>query len=118
MFGFFQRWRQSSREWHHGQTEIWPSVLGVGPDGLSLFQHEASQLLIKSLGPIQLQQAGTTDLYLTGKLPGTEAIVFIYADGAQIHVGPKAVFLAEREDYARPQELLQQFIAAAQGVAT
>lgn len=119
MFGAIQRWLESNREWHRGQSEIWPQYLVVGPDGLSRFQAEAQQRLAASVGSVKLVKAGKSDVYLTGKLPGTKATVYIYSDGVQIHVGPKASFMAEREDFANPQQLLEQFIASAeQQVAT
>jgi hypothetical protein len=119
MFGFIQRWLDRNREWNVGQSEIWPQYLVPGPDGLSRFQAEARERLTASVGPVQLVKAGEADVYLTGKLPGTVATVYIYADGAQIHVGSKARFMAEREDFARPQELLEQFILSAkQQIAT
>ena len=73
------------------------------------------QQLVASIGPVSLQQAGINETYLTGKLPGTEADIYIYSDGAQIHNGSKVIFMAEREDHATPQALIQQFAAAAHG---
>ena len=113
MLNWLKRWRESSREWGHGQNVVWPDFVTVSVNGLTQFQNQAVQKLVASVGPIQLQQAGTTETYLTGKLPGTESVIFIYPDGAQIHNNSKAVFMAEREDHATPQELIQQFLAAA-----
>lgn len=90
----------------------------LAPDGLTLFQHRASAQLCTVVGAIAFQRLGQSETYLAGKLPGTDASVFIYVDGAQIHAGPEALFLAEREDYAAPQDLIQGFVAAAQSVAT
>jgi len=119
MFNWLKRWRESSREWSYGQNVVWPTFLSVDANGLTRFQQEAIEQLVASIGPVQLEKAGTKETYLTGKLPGTEAIVFIYADGAQIHNKPKVIFMAEREDHATPQELLKQFVASARtAVAT
>jgi hypothetical protein len=113
MLNWLKRWRESNRKWGHGQNVVWPKFVAVHANGLTQFQHEAVQQLVASIGSVQLQQAGTTETYLTGKLPGTESIIFIYPDGAQIHSNSKAVFMAEREDHATPQELIEQFVAAA-----
>ncbi len=118
MFAKLQRWFAANRSWRQAHDAAWSQAVVPGPDGLTSFQHQASEQLCAVVGVIAFQRPGQSETYLLGKLPGTDASVFIYTDGAQIHVGPKALFLAEREDYAAPQDLIQRFVAAARGVAT
>jgi len=118
MFAKIQRWLAANRSRRRAHEAAWSQSVVPGPDGLTSFQHQASEQLCAEVGAVAFQRLGQTETYLLGKLPGTEASAFIYADGAQIHAGPKALFLAEREDYATPKDLIQRFIAAARGVAT
>lgn len=117
MLNWFKRWRQNNREWNHGQNVVWPKFIVVGTNGLTQFQNETVQQLIASVGQVQLQQAGVKETYLTGKLPNTEAVIYIYSDCAEILNGNKTIFRAEREDQATPQALIQEFIAAARNSA-
>jgi hypothetical protein len=112
MLGIFKRWVQNNRDWRRGQNEVWPQYVEPGSDGVTLFQREAALQLSEAVGSLPLERGGTSDVYLTGELPNKKVVVFIYADGAQIHIGSKLSFSIEREDAATPQEALRKFIAA------
>ena len=118
MFAKLQRWFAANRSWRRAHDAAWSQSVVPGPDGLSLFQQQASEQLCAVIGSVAFERLGQSETYLLGKLPGTDASAFIYADGAQIHSGPKAFFLAECADYATPADLIQRFVAAARGVAT
>ena len=117
MLGKLQRWMQRNREWHEGQNLLWPTSVAVGPDGLTSFQNEVTRQLAAALAVIPLQRAGAREIFLTGQVPGTDAVVFIYPDGAQIHRGSKVVYLAERADFSEPQQLIRDFVAALRDLA-
>jgi hypothetical protein len=115
MFSRFKRWMQEGREWDHGQRVVWPRHVVVGADGLTPFQHEAVRQLVAAIGHVDLQRANfRKETYLTGTLPGTDAVISIYPDGAQIHQAQKAFFMAESEDHATPQDLIRKLVTSAQ----
>lgn len=90
----------------------WASMLSTDRQGLTKFQHLVRAELEAALGPLPLEIKGGKERYLTGALPRTGTIVFIYEDGAQLQGGP-AEFQAERWDYDSPAALISQLVALA-----
>ncbi|QBB70432.1 hypothetical protein ELE36_08655 [Pseudolysobacter antarcticus] len=117
MFSRLVRWLEQNRQSRQANDAAWSPLMVRGADKLTSFQHQAAQQLCISIGQVALERLGKSEIYLSGTLPSTQAIVFIYAEGAQIHIDSKAVFLAERHDYAQPQELIQRFVTAAKQCA-
>ena len=118
MFAKIQRWFAASQSRQRAHESAWSPLVSPEADGLTSFQRQASEQLCAVVGAVAFQRLGKTETYLLGKLPGADASVFIYTDGAQIHVGPKVLFGAEREDYATPKELIQHLVVVARGIAT
>lgn len=107
-------WVRKQREWRRVHDASW-STIGTpsGDDGLTDFQRLAEQALVASVGPLPVDTAGDSDMYLTAKLPNTTAVIYIYADGAQIHAGSSPLFIGEREDYLNPSQLIERFVSVA-----
>ena len=117
MFRKLRQWFAANQAWRQAHEAAWRTSALAGPDGLSPFQRQASEQLCAALGALAFQRHGQSETYLLAELPSGNASVFIYVDGAQIHAESRALFVAEREDYATPAELIQRFVAAARGVA-
>jgi hypothetical protein len=95
----------------------WAGMLSTDKQGLTKFQHLARAELEASLGPLALELKGGKERYLTGPLPRTGTVIFIYEDGAQLQGGPTE-FQAERWDYDSPSALISQLVARASKGAT
>ncbi|MGH8274538.1 MAG: hypothetical protein ACRES9_09885 [Gammaproteobacteria bacterium] len=102
------------------RDEAWQPAVEAGPDGLTPFQQQTLERLRLAVKGISLQQygPGQGEAYLKGPLPGTEATVFVYTDGAEICVGSKTLFSGERWDYVSPDELIESFVSAVRNNAT
>lgn len=87
-------------------------MLSTDRRGLTKFQHLARAELEAVLGPLSLELKGGKERYLTGPIPSTASVVFIYEDGAQLQGGPEE-FQAERWDYDSPSLLIAQLVARA-----
>lgn len=102
------------------RDRAWQPVIVPGPDGLTQFQIQVRERLRIEVGEISFQQhgPGQGEAYLKGTLPGTEATVFIYTDGAQILRGSKTLFHGEHWDYVSPKELIESFVGFLRNNAT
>lgn len=99
-----------------GDTSDWAHALAADYRGLTKFQHLARKKLEAALGQLPLQLKGGKERYLTGPLPGTNAMLFVYEDGAQISEN-STEFKAERWDYESPEALISALVARALEVA-
>jgi hypothetical protein len=81
-----------------------PDAKGVTP-----FQHAAVAALQGEFAGASFSSAGSKELYLRGVLPGADATLFIYKDGAQLQART-AEFRAERWDYESPSALIKELL--------
>jgi hypothetical protein len=79
------------------------------PEFVTPFQRAAAAALQKEFAGMSFSAAGSKELYLRGALPGADAIVFIYKDGAQLQART-AEFRAERWDYESPSALIEKLV--------
>ncbi len=63
----------------------WGRAVAPPPFGqLSQFQYDAWAALRSEFPDISLNTSGQSELFLTGTFPGTEAVVFVYLDQAEV----------------------------------
>ena len=111
MFLRFRQWFSARRSWRRTHDSAWSAVIVPGLDGTSPYLQSLRDDLLDAIPELQLRLSGDTEKYLQGVIPETEAIVYLYSDGAQIHDGPNELFWAEYHDYLTPQELTEALVA-------
>ena len=107
-------WLTNQRAWHAENSRVWEPLSAPLEDGLSTFQHMATAALLKELPEISLVRAGQSETYLTGRVPSTEASVFIYLAGAEVLPD---FYSQESEGTNDPDSLIREFVAAAKRAA-
>ena len=78
-------------------------------DGVTPFQRAAVAALQDEFAGVLFSSTGSKELYLRGELPGANATLFIYKDGAQLQART-AEFRAERWDYESPSALIKELL--------
>ena len=111
MLSRFRKWLQERREWRRIHDAAWSGVIMPGPDGVSPYLHSVRAELLATVADLDLQLYGETDRFYQGIIPGTDAVVYLYSEGAQIHEGSHELFWAEYHDYKTPQELTERLVA-------
>jgi len=106
----FLNWRTERRKRREAHDRAWLSAIATTSDGLSAFAHLARDALIDSCDGIQFEVCGRSEKYLCGKLPGTNATVYLNGDGAQIRDGSRELFWSEYYDYDSPGHLVARLI--------
>ena len=85
-------------------------------DQLSQFQYTAWSALKSEFPDIALATSGHSEQFLTGRIPGTDAVVFLYLDQAEVKVSTFQ-FSGEHYDYDTPADLVQDLMVAAKRAA-
>jgi hypothetical protein len=103
-----------TRLFNHRSCEMdaatkWPNALLTDSRGLTRFQHLAHAELEVALGQFPLELRGGKERYLTGTLPNSDAVLYLYEDGAEIS-GDLTRFHAERWDYNTPSALIKELV--------
>ena len=102
--------RQSRRRAAH--RAAWHDAVTPALDQLSQFQYDAWSALQTEFPSIALRASGNTEQFLSGSIPGTNAVVFLYLDQAEVK-GSRVLFSGEHYDYATPADLIRDLVAAA-----
>lgn len=105
---FFKQRRRRSE----AHLAAWQSAVTPAFDQLSQFQYDAWSALRTEFPEIDLSTSGQTELYLTGHIPGTDAVVFLYLDQAEVKA-KSFEFSGEHYDYDSPADLIRDFVAVA-----
>jgi hypothetical protein len=106
-----RNWLLERREWRRIHDAAWSAVIIPGPDGISPYLQSIRADLLAAVPNLEFESCGESETFFQGTIPGTEAILYLYGDGAQIHDGPKELFWAEYYDYKTPQELTDSVVA-------
>ena len=106
----------STKSRRQATEAAWSAYIHTDRHGLTKFQHVARAELELVVGALPLELKGGKERYLTGPLPGADATVFLYEDGAEIQ-GGLAQLRAERWDYDTPAALIAELVACALVVA-
>jgi len=61
-------------------------------------------------GPLALKRSGKRESYLAGAISGTDLVLYLYLDEAQVH-GSKHRFIAEKWDYDSPDTLIDGLVS-------
>jgi hypothetical protein len=111
MFYGFRNWLRERREWRQMHDAAWSAVILPGPDGISPYMQSIRSDLLAAVPALEFELSGKDEKFFQGVIPGTNAVVYLYGDGAQIHDGPNELFWAEYHDYKTPQELTDRLVA-------
>lgn len=106
---FLERLRLA-RDRREAHDAAWATSVTPTAGALGQFSHNAAESLRRNIAGIQFEERGQAERYLFAKIPGTEAVVYLYDDGAQIHEGSRELFWAEHHDYATPEELISSLV--------
>ena len=104
--GWWKRLRARSK----AHDLAWQSAEDVGKDGLTNFQRLALPALEAVTGPLTLSRVGRNEFYLTGPIPNTDLVLYLYTDEAQAH-GSSRKFIAEKWDYDSPEALINALVS-------
>jgi hypothetical protein len=107
----FRKWLRERREWRRAHDAAWSAVIIPGSDGISPYMQSILADLLAAVPALKFELSGKDEKFFQGVIPGTNAVVYLYADGAQIHDGPNELFWAEYYDYKTPQELTDRLVA-------
>jgi hypothetical protein len=88
----------------------WREANALGDDGRTNFERVALSELEAIVGPITLARGSSQLPYLFGPIPGTDLTLYLYADEAQVHGGPR-IFRKERWDYRPPQDSIEDLVS-------
>ena len=104
------RWLKRRRLASAARASAWRDAQDLGSDGLTNFQRLALCALEPLTGHLTLTRAGSAESYLTGSLCGTDLVLYLYADEAQVH-STKERFIAEKWDYDSPNALANGLVS-------
>jgi hypothetical protein len=110
-FNFIKRQRRQKA----AHRAAWQDAVKPAFDLLSQFQYDAWSALKTESPDIVLHASGNTEQFLSGSIPGTDAVVFLYLDQAEVK-GSNFLFSGEHYDYDTPSDLIQDLVAAAKQV--
>ena len=85
MFSAIFKMFRKNRAWRKVHEWTWSAALVRENDGPTRLQHLARTALEQQFGSMQLEALGVKERYLQGPLSGTQATLYIYSDGTQIH---------------------------------
>lgn len=89
----------------------WDPVVAPGADGFTPFQRQTEAAFQALVPNAPLTRAGVREAFLTGPIPGSTAVVFIYLDGAEVSGGANSL-RAERWDFETPDALMEACLAS------
>ena len=110
MFRRLINWLQRQRLNSAAHASAWRGAAESGPDDLTNFQRLAVKALEPVTGPLALNRSGTGESYLSGSISGTDLVLYLYLDEAQVH-GAKHRFIAEKWDYDSPGTLIDGLVS-------
>jgi hypothetical protein len=112
MLSWLTKLMGQGRRRREAHRAAWQSAITPAFDQLSQFQYDAWSALRAEYPDIALSTSGQKELFLTGSIPGTETVVFVYLDQAEIKANGFQ-FSAEHYDHASPADLIRDFVGAA-----
>lgn len=91
------------------RKQAWLGQDAPDSEGVTSFQRAAVAALQREFSGLAFSAAGSKEPYLCGGLPGADATLFIYKDGAQLQAHTVG-FRAERWDYESPSALIEELV--------